>query len=118
MDNKHYTKYEIEPIEFMVPNKLSFIEGNIIKYICRAEDKGTKNQDIDKAIHYFDLHDTYCDCSDFDLRKMNTDDAVQFINQFTTWQKVAISLAISYFHTHNYIMKATLIEFLKSQKDV
>lgn len=118
MDNSHYTKYEIEPIEFMIPNKLSFIEGNIIKYICRAEDKGTKNQDIDKAIHYFELYNTYGDCSDFDIRKMNIDDSLQFVNQFTTWQKVALSLAIGYFDSFNPVLKASLIEFLKAQKDV
>lgn len=117
MANEHYTKYEIQPIEFITFNHLSFIEGNIIKYICRAEDKGTKNQDIDKVIHYFELYNTYGDYSEFDSRKMNTD-SLQFIDQFTTWQKIALSLAIGYFDSFNPVLKTSLIEFLESQKDV
>lgn len=118
MANEHYTKYQIQPIEFITFNHLSFIEGNIIKYICRAEDKGTKSQDIGKVIHYLALYDCYEDYSEFDIRKMNKEDTENFINQFTTWQKVALSLAISYFDSFNPVLKASLIEFLKSQKEV
>lgn len=117
MANEHYTKYQIQPIEFITFNHLSFIEGNIIKYICRAEDKGTKNQDIGKVIHYLDLYDTYDDSSDFDMRNSN-EDYFKFVNQFTTWQKVALSLAISYFDSFNPVLKTSLIDFLESQKDV
>jgi len=50
----YYKSFEIQPIEFITANKLSFIQGCIIKYICRF-DKKNGNEDIDKAIHYCKL---------------------------------------------------------------
>lgn len=50
----HYTKYSIQPIEYITANKLNFIEGNIVKLITRHRDKG-KTVDIDKLIHYAQL---------------------------------------------------------------
>jgi hypothetical protein len=50
----HYKEFAIQPIEFIVKNKIPFIEGNIIKYICRWEEKG-KVEDLDKVIHYVEL---------------------------------------------------------------
>ena len=50
---KHYRKMKIQPAEFINENKLLFAEGNAIKYICRHQSKG-KRQDIEKAIHYLE----------------------------------------------------------------
>ena len=50
----HYKDFKIQPIEFITKNKLSFIQGNIIKYVCRFNKKNG-NEDIDKAIHYCEL---------------------------------------------------------------
>jgi hypothetical protein len=50
----HYKEYAVEPIEFVVRNRLGFCEANAIKYICRHAVKGGV-QDIDKAIHYLEL---------------------------------------------------------------
>ena len=47
----HYKSCTIEPIEFVLANKLSFLEGNIIKYICRYKNKGGI-EDLEKAQHY------------------------------------------------------------------
>ena len=52
--SQHYKDFKIQPIEFITANKLSFIQGNVIKYICRY-DKKNGNEDIDKAIHYCEL---------------------------------------------------------------
>lgn len=41
----HYTRYVIEPITFIMKNKLSFGVGNIIKYACRAGYKLYPGQD-------------------------------------------------------------------------
>lgn len=41
----------IQPIEFITKNNLGFIEGNIVKYICRHRKKGKAN-DLRKVIHY------------------------------------------------------------------
>ena len=50
----HYKKYEIQPSLFINKNKILFAEGNAIKYICRHQDKG-KKQDLLKAIHYIQM---------------------------------------------------------------
>jgi len=51
---KHYTGFKIQPIEFIVKNKLSFIQGCVIKYICRFENKNGI-EDLEKIKHYCDL---------------------------------------------------------------
>ncbi len=50
----HYKNFKIQPIEFIHGNNIPFIEGNIIKYICRWRDKGGKD-DLLKVKHYIDL---------------------------------------------------------------
>ena len=36
---QHYSKYKIEPIDFILANDLDFCQGNIIRYILRYKDK-------------------------------------------------------------------------------
>ena len=50
----HYKQFNIQPIEFITKNNIPFIEGNIIKYICRWKEKGGV-EDLDKVIHYVEL---------------------------------------------------------------
>ena len=50
----HYKKYVVQPSLFINKNKILFAEGNAIKYICRHQDKG-KKQDLLKAIHYIEM---------------------------------------------------------------
>ena len=50
----HYKSFSIAPIEFISRNNLSFIQGCIIKYICRF-DKKNGVEDLDKIIHYCEL---------------------------------------------------------------
>ena len=50
----HYKRYKIQPSIFINENKILFAEGNAVKYICRHQDKG-KKQDILKAIHYLEM---------------------------------------------------------------
>lgn len=47
---EHY-KSTIEPIDFIVANKLNFIEGNIIKYVARYKQKNGL-EDLLKAQEY------------------------------------------------------------------
>jgi hypothetical protein len=58
----HYTKYEIQPIEYCEANQLGACESAIVKYITRWKEKGGY-QDLDKIIHYIQLlkttYDTY-----------------------------------------------------------
>lgn len=51
---KHYKKFAIEPVEFIVRNNLPFCEGNIIKYVVRWREKGGI-EDLNKAIHYLNI---------------------------------------------------------------
>lgn len=50
----HYTHYEIQPVEFIQRNGLDFIQGSVIKYVCRHKEKGGA-EDIKKAIHFLNL---------------------------------------------------------------
>ena len=47
----HYRKMAIQPIEYIVKNRLGFIEGNIVKYATRHRDKNGA-EDVRKIIHY------------------------------------------------------------------
>jgi len=44
----------IQPVEFIQKNSLPFIEGSIIKYVCRHKSKDRK-QDLEKAKHFIEL---------------------------------------------------------------
>lgn len=49
----HYKGFAIQPVEFSERNGLTFIEGNIIKYICRyRQDGGEGVKDLRKVIDY------------------------------------------------------------------
>ena len=50
----HYSK-GIEPIKFIQSHNMSFAAGNVIKYVCRYQHKGTALEDLNKARHYIDL---------------------------------------------------------------
>ena len=47
----HYKGFKIQPIEFAAVNGLSFIEGNVVKYVVRRKgDKAKRLEDLRKAI--------------------------------------------------------------------
>lgn len=50
----HYKDLAIQPTEYIVKNKLNFIEGNVIKYVTRYKLKGGL-EDLKKARHYIDI---------------------------------------------------------------
>lgn len=49
----YYTRFRIEPLAFIAMNHLDFLQGNIIKYICRYEGKNGV-EDLMKARRYLD----------------------------------------------------------------
>lgn len=51
---EHYKNLAIQPVEYIHANNLSFLEGNVVKYITRHKTKN-KAQDIRKIIHYCTL---------------------------------------------------------------
>ena len=50
----HYKKLAIQPVEYIHANNLSYLVGNVVKYVTRHKDKNGA-EDIKKAIHYCEL---------------------------------------------------------------
>lgn len=50
----HYKSFKIQPVEFIFTNNLGFLEGCVIKRICRFRDKNGK-EDLLKIKHEIDL---------------------------------------------------------------
>ena len=50
----HYSKLAIQPVEYINANKLTYLQGNVIKYVTRYKDKNGL-QDLQKAKHYIDM---------------------------------------------------------------
>jgi hypothetical protein len=48
----HYKTGGIETIDFIEAKELNYNMGNAVKYISRAEHKGNKRQDLEKAVWY------------------------------------------------------------------
>lgn len=51
LGGKHYKQFAIEPIEFIGRNRINFIEGDIIKRICRYLYMDNPLLDLDKIVH-------------------------------------------------------------------
>ena len=49
----HYKDKPIQPWDFIVSNNLSYLEGNVVKYISRWREKGGVD-DLRKAKHYIE----------------------------------------------------------------
>jgi len=54
VDGNHYIKCSIQPIDYIIGNKLGFCEGNVVKYVTRYKDKGGLS-DLNKAMHYLEM---------------------------------------------------------------
>lgn len=54
INGNHYKSMKIQPVEYITANNLSFIEGNIIKYVSRYREKNGM-EDIRKAHHMLEL---------------------------------------------------------------
>ena len=50
----HYKDMVIQPVDFITKNNIPFLEGNVIKYVCRHANKNGI-QDLNKAIHYLEM---------------------------------------------------------------
>lgn len=50
----HYARFKIEPILFIGENDLSFLQGNVIKYVLRYDAKNGL-EDLMKARRYLDM---------------------------------------------------------------
>jgi hypothetical protein len=50
----HYRDMAIQPVEFIHRNGIGFIEGSVIKYVCRWRKKNGI-EDLNKAKHFINL---------------------------------------------------------------
>ena len=50
---RHYIEKTIQPWDYIIANKMGYLEGNIIKYVSRYKDKNGL-EDLIKAAHYLD----------------------------------------------------------------
>ena len=48
----HYNKGKIEVIDVIEAWKLGFNLGNVVKYVARADNKGERLEDLQKALWY------------------------------------------------------------------
>ena len=51
----HYSKLAIQPVTYINANGLSYLAGNVVKYISRYNHKGKPLQDLQKAKHYVEM---------------------------------------------------------------
>lgn len=64
----HYTRFVVEPINFILKNRLEFWQGSVIKYILRAGHKVGKGEtpeeaeirDLQKAARYIEMRLNHC----------------------------------------------------------
>ena len=54
VNGKHYKNMVVQPTEYIVKNKIPWLEANAIKYISRHAMKGGK-VDLEKALHYIEM---------------------------------------------------------------
>ena len=50
----HYKTKGIQPVEYILANNMTFIEGCVVKYVTRWKDKGGL-EDLNKARHFLDM---------------------------------------------------------------
>lgn len=50
----HYTKGKIEVADFIIDQDMGFLDGNVVKYVCRFRHKGKPIEDLKKARWYLD----------------------------------------------------------------
>jgi len=48
----HYKTGGVETIDFIEAKQLNYNLGNVIKYVARADHKGNRKQDLEKALWY------------------------------------------------------------------
>ena len=54
LGGNHYNNKAIQPIDYIMANKLDFCEGNVVKYITRYKDKNGL-EDLKKAKQYIEF---------------------------------------------------------------
>ena len=50
----HYKNLVIQPVEYITANNLRYLQGSVIKYVTRYQDKNGV-EDLQKAIHFIKM---------------------------------------------------------------
>lgn len=50
----HYKNLVIQPVEYITANNLSYLQGSVIKYVTRYQNKNGI-EDLQKAIHFIKM---------------------------------------------------------------
>ena len=50
----HYKDKSIQPWDYIIANDLGYLEGNVVKYVSRADHKGERLENLEKARWYLD----------------------------------------------------------------
>jgi len=50
----HYKNLIIQPVEYIIANNLSYLQGSVIKYVTRYQNKNGV-EDLKKAKHFIDM---------------------------------------------------------------
>ena len=50
----HYKNLVIQPVEYITANNLTYLQGSVIKYVTRYQDKNGV-EDLQKAIHFIKM---------------------------------------------------------------
>lgn len=67
----HYKGFAIQPVEFIHKNRLGFLEGCVIKRVCRfGQPTGKGLQDLEKILHELDLLEMFWDADPRPLERL------------------------------------------------
>lgn len=66
----HYKIHKPEAIDLILKYNLSFVAGNIVKYILRSPFKGDRTGDLEKAMTYCNLLEPNINSRDFDSKDL------------------------------------------------
>lgn len=106
----HYEALKVQPIELIVKCNLTFIQGNMLKYISRYKAKNGA-QDIRKCIHYAQLAAKYNDKGP--VKPVAQAYLYCKANNFTTKQKNIIMSIFQedYYHVVKQCLKLLKLEY-------
>ena len=99
-------------VDFITKNELNFNEGNFIKYVYRAGNKGDEIQDLEKAIAYIEFQHNYVIGSDKKFIKTGSYE-FDFIPNLTGYKK---DFFITYcnFNYDNWSQYVSMLMLLRS----
>lgn len=94
----HYKNFKIQPVEFIVNCGMNFLQGCIVKRLCRYDMEGGKGiEDLRKILHETDL------MIDFQQWSITVVSSVQYkqlatflaVNSFTSFQRNQLNIFIN-----------------------